>query len=167
MLSHQHRLDTIQNKDIAPLLQKQTQLEARLTKREQAVSLISVNSPFYERNLNKDLVMMVSKMTLLNAHYYVQEHFCASVEWQKAEFATLNAQLYQKPGVIRVWADRVEVVLEPYRYAHLQQAAEASCQLFNAASLQDEHGRRVVMQVAASEQEFADLGGLSVRTSQR
>ena len=48
-------------------------------------------------------------------------------------------------------------MLEPYRYAHLQQAAEASCQLFNAASLQDEHGRRVVMQVAASEQEFADL----------
>ncbi len=106
-----------------PLLHQQIQLEARLTKRQQAMNSISVNSPFYERNL-KDLVMMINKMTLLNAHYYVQEHFCASEEWQKAEFATLNAQLYQKPGVIRVWADRVEVVLEPYRYAHLQQAAD-------------------------------------------
>jgi len=91
--------------------------------------------------------MMASKMILLNAHYYVQEHFCASDAWQKAEFATLNAQLYQKPGIIRVWADRVEVVLEPYRYAHLSQAAEEACALFNAASLKDEHGRRVTMQV--------------------
>ena len=167
LLSHQHRLDTIHNKDVVPLLHQQTQLEARLTKRQQALNSISINSPFYERNLNKDLVMMTSKMTLLNAHYYVQAHFCASEEWQKAEFATLNAQLYQKSGIIRVWADRVEVVLEPYRYAHLQQAAEASCQLFNAASLQDEHGRRVMMRVAASEQEFADLGGVLIRTRQR
>jgi hypothetical protein len=167
VLSHQHRLDTIHNKDIVPFLHQQIQLEARLTKRQQAMNSISVNSPFYERNLNKDLVMMISKMILLNAHYYVQEHFCASEEWQKAEFATLNAQLYQKPGVIRVWADRVEVVLEPYRYAHLQQAAEASCQLFNAASLHDEHGRRVTMRVAASEQDFVNLGGMPVRTQQR
>ena len=163
VLSHQHRLDTIHNKDIVPLLHQQTQLEARLTKRQQALNSISVNSPFYERNLNKDLVMMISKMTLLNAHYYVQEHFCALEEWQKAEFATLNAQLYQKPGFIREWADHVEVVLEPYRYAHLQQYAEASCQLFNAASLQDEHGRQVRMRVAASEQEFAGLQAASTR----
>ena len=164
VLAHQHRLDTIHNKDILPLQHKQTQLEARLIKREQAINSISIHSPFYERNLNKDLVMMTSKMVLLNAHYYVQEHFCASEAWQKAEFATLNAQLYQKPGVIRVWADRVEVVLEPYRYAHLQQAAHESCKLFNAASMQDEHGRCVTMQVAASEQEFVNLGGAPIRT---
>mgnify|MGYP001582519592 FL=1 len=167
VLSHQHRLDTIHNKDIVPLLHQQAHLEARLTKRQQAINSISINSPFYERNLHKDLIMMASKMILLNAHYYVQQHFCASAEWQKAEFATLNAQLYQKPGVIRVWADRVEVVLEPYRYAHLHQAAEESCKLFNVASLQDEHGRRVTMRVAASEQEFVNLGGMPIRKRQR
>jgi hypothetical protein len=163
VLAHQHRLDTITNKNILPLQHKQTQLQVRLTKREQATHSISINAPFYERNLNKDLVMMASKMILLNAHYYVQEHFCASDAWQKAEFATLNAQLYQKPGVIRVWADRIEVVLEPYRYAHLQQAADESCKLFNAASQQDEHGRQVTMRVAASEQEFVNLGGVPIR----
>ena len=62
VLAHQHRLDTIYNKDILPLQHKQTQLEARLTKREQATRSISINAPFYERNLNKDLVMMASKM---------------------------------------------------------------------------------------------------------
>jgi hypothetical protein len=167
VLSHQHRLDTIHNKDILPLQHKQTQLETRRTKREQAINSISINSSFYERNLNKDLVMMTSKMILLNAHYYAQEHFCASDAWQKAEFATLNAQLYHKPGLIRVWADRIEVVLEPYRYTHLQQAAEASCRLFNAASQQDEHGRYVTMRVAASEQEFVNLGGVPIRKQQR
>jgi len=166
VLAHQHRLDTIHHKHILPLQHKQIQLHARLTKREQATHSIAINAPFYERNLNKDLVMMTSKMVLLNAHYYVQEHFCASAAWQKAEFATLNAQLYQKPGLLRVWADRVEVVLEPYRYAHLQQAAEESCKLFNAASLKDEHGRCVTMRVAASEQEFVNLGGAPIRTRQ-
>lgn len=167
VLAHQHRVDTIYHKDVLPLQHQQTQLEARLTKREQMTHSISINAPFYERNLNKDLVMMTSKMILLNAHYYVQEHFCASDAWQKAEFATLNAQLYQKPGVIRVWADRVEVVLEPYRYAHLQQAAEESCMLFNAAALHDEHARQVTMRVAASEQEFVNLGGVPIRKQQR
>ena len=75
-----------------------------------------------------------------------------------------NISALQKPGLIRVWADRVEVVLEPYRYAHLSQAAEESCKLFNAASLKDEHGRRVTMRVAASEQEFVNLGGAPIRT---
>jgi len=159
VLSHQQRLTTIQNKDLVPLQRKRAQLETRLVKRQKAVNTVSLDSPFYERNLNKDLVMMICKMILLNAHYYVQEHFCVSEEWQKAEFATLRAHLYQKPGLIRVWAERVEVVLKPYRYAHLQQYAEESCRLFNAALLQDEHGRCIVMRVAASEQEFVDWGG--------
>ena len=166
VLSHQQRLTTIQNKDILPLQRKQAQLETRLTKRQKAVNAVSLDSPFYERNLNKDLVVMVCKMILLNAHYYVQKHFCISEEWHKAEFATLCAHLYQKPGLIRAWPDRVEVVLEPYRYAHLQHYAEESCRLFNAASLQDERGRRVSMRVAASEQEFVDLGGAPIRSQQ-
>lgn len=167
LLAHQHRLDTIHNKDVVPLLHKQAHLQARLTKRQHTLQAIPIHSPFYERNLNKDVIMMASKMILLNAHYYAQQHFCASAEWQKAEFATLNAQLYQKPGVIRVWADRVEVILEPYRYAHLQQAAEESCKLFNTASLRDEQGRCVTMQVATSEQAFVNLGGAPTRKRQR
>jgi hypothetical protein len=163
LLSHQQRLATIQTKNIAPLLDKQDQLKARLTQRQQTANDISVEAPFYERDLNKDLVMMICKMILINAHYYVQDHFCVSEEWQKAEFATLRAHLYQKPGLVRVWPDRVEVVLEPYRYAHLRQYAEEACRLFNAAALHDELGRRVVMHVAVSKQEFAELGSASTQ----
>jgi hypothetical protein len=164
LLSHQQRLTTIQNKDIVPLLRERDRLETCLVKRQKTVEAISLDSPFYERDLNKDLVMMACKMILLNAHYYVQEHFCFSEEWQKAEFATLRAHLYQKSGLIRTWPDRVEVVLEPYRYAHLQQYAGDACQLFNAALLRDEHGRRVVMQIATPAQEFVELGGVPTRS---
>ena len=157
LLAHQSRMTTIQNKDSVPLQRKRAQLELRLVQRQEAMDRISLDAPFYERNLNKDLVMMICKMILLNAHYYVQEHLCGSEVWQTAEFATLCAQLYQKPGLVCVWADHVEVVLEPYRYVHLQQAAEETCRLFNAASLRDESDRQVMLRVAATGQEYAEL----------
>ena len=167
LLAHQSRMTTIQNKDIVPLQRKRAQLELCLAQRQKATGRISLDAPFYERNLNKDLVMMVCKMILLNAHYYVQEHLCGSEVWQTAEFATLCAQLYQKPGLVCVWADHVEVVLEPYRYVHLQHAAEETCRLFNAASLRDELDRRVMLRVAATEQEYAQLRSKFGQTLQR
>ena len=118
------------------------------------------------------------ELTATSVHRQIREVFQVEVSGSHVRQLVLNlghagrrglvgrARWSRSPRRRSVWADRVEVVLEPYRYAHLQQAAEESCKLFNAASLKDEHGRYVTMRVTASEQEFVNLGGAPIRTRQ-
>jgi hypothetical protein len=77
---------------------------------------------------------------LTNLHDWACKHYFAP-EWQRLELGTATRLIYRKPGRVTWYADRIEVVLDPYRYADQQRAMEATCQRFNEANLRWRDGR--------------------------
>jgi hypothetical protein len=57
--------------------------------------------------------------------------------------------IYRKAGRVRWYDNRIEVELEPYRYADQQRAMETTCARFNAANLHWRDGRVLRISVAA------------------
>ena len=60
--------------------------------------------------------------------------------WQQFELNTATELIYRKPGRVIWAADKVEVILEPYRYAQ-QQRMETTCSRFITAQLHWSDGR--------------------------
>ncbi len=58
--------------------------------------------------------------------------------------------IYRKAGRVTWHADRIEVELEPYRYADQQRAMEVTCARFNAANphWRDERALRITVAAA-------------------
>ncbi len=77
---------------------------------------------------------------LLNLHDWARLHYFAP-EWQSLQLATATRLIYQKPGRVRWYQDRIEVELAVYRYTAQQRAMEAACDRFNAANLRWQDGR--------------------------
>jgi len=100
-----------------------------------------------ERHLEKDQIMLDLQVLLTSLHDWVCQHYFAP-EWGRLELDTATRLIYRKPGRVTWYEDRIEVLLDPYRYAEQQRAMEATCQRFNAANLRWRDGRLLRIHVA-------------------
>jgi hypothetical protein len=126
---------------------QRSQLLPELAKRETARDAIDTETLCRERNLEKDQIMLDLQVLLTSLHDWAREHYFAP-EWQRLELETATRLIYRKPGQVTWYADRVEVLLEPYRYPEHQRAMEATCRRFNEARPRWRDGRQLCIQVA-------------------
>lgn len=123
------------------------QLQQELVARQTIRDAIDTETQCRERNLEKDQIMLDLQVLLANLHDWVRTHYLAP-QWQKLELNTATELLYRKPGRVIWGTDKIEVILEPYRYSEQQQAMEATCSRFNAARLRWRDGRLLTIRVA-------------------
>jgi hypothetical protein len=103
-----------------------------------------------ERDLEKDQIMLNFQILLGNLHDWVAENYFAP-EWRTLSLEKATEMIYRKDGRVTWHEDRIEVELEPYRYADQQRAMEATCARFNAAGLHWRDGRALRITVAAAD----------------
>ena len=120
--------------------EQRSQLRGQLAEREAAWDAIDTATLCRERHLEKDQIMLDLQVLLASLHDWACEHYFAP-EWQRLELGMATRLIYRKPGRVTWYADRIEVVLDPYRYADQQRAMETTCQRFNEANLRWRDGR--------------------------
>ena len=59
------------------------------------------------------------------------------------------AMVYRKAGRVTWHSDRIEVMLEPYRYNDQQRVLQATCARFNAINVCWRDGRQIHISVAS------------------
>jgi len=125
------------------------QLNQRLRQRLALREAIDTETLCRERNLDKDQVMLNWQVLLANLHDWVAQSFLAPV-WRNLSLAKATQMIYRKAGRVTWYDDRIEVSLDPYRYADQQRAMEITCTRFNAANLRWRDGRLLRISVASS-----------------
>ncbi len=123
------------------------QLRRQLAERVATRDAIDTAALCRERHLEKDQIMLNLQVLLTSLHDWARAHYFAP-EWQRLELETATRLIYRKPGRVTWHEDRIEVLLEPYRYPEQQRAMETTCQRFNAANLRWRDGRLLHIQVA-------------------
>ena len=118
------------------------QLAQRIEKRE----AIDTETLCRQRCLEKDQIMLNWQVLLTNLHDWVKQNIFAPV-WQKLSLEKATELIYRKSGHVYWYSDRIEVVLDSYRYREHQQAMEATCQRFNQADLRWRDGRMLRISV--------------------
>jgi hypothetical protein len=124
------------------------QLREQLAERLAAREAIDTETLCRERDLEKDQIMLNLQILLGNLHDWVAENYFAP-EWRTLSLEKAIEMIYRKAGWVTWHEDRIEVELEPYRYADQQQAMETTCERFNAAGLHWRDGRALRITVAA------------------
>jgi hypothetical protein len=125
------------------------QLNQRLRQRLALREAIDTDTLCRERNLDKDQVMLNWQVLLANLHDRVAQSFLAPV-WRNLSLEKATQMIYRKAGRVAWYDDRIEVILDPYRYADQQRAMEITCTRFNAANLRWRDGRLLRISVASS-----------------
>ena len=125
------------------------QLHQRLGQRLALQQAIDTDTLCRERTLDKDQVMLTWQLLLANLHDWVAQSFLAPV-WRTLSLDKATQMIYRKPGRVSWYPDRIEVILNPYRYPDQQRAMEITCARFNAANLRWRDGRRLHISVASS-----------------
>ncbi len=123
-------------------------LNERLDQRIALRQAIDTETLCRERNLDKDQVMLTWQLLLANLHDWVAQSFLAPV-WRNLSLEKATQMIYRKAGWVTWYDDRIEVSLEPYRYADQQRAMEVTCTRFNAANLRWRDGRLLRISVAS------------------
>jgi hypothetical protein len=126
------------------------QLRERLTQRIAARDTIDTETLCRERDLEKDQIMLNFQILLANLHDWVAQNYFAP-EWRALSLEKATQMIYRKAGWVKWYDDRIEVELEPYRYADQQRAMEATCARFNASNLLWRDGRALRISVAAAD----------------
>lgn len=122
-------------------------LRQRLARRIAARDAIDTETLCRERDLEKDQIMLDWQILLVNLHDWAAQHYFAP-EWRNLSLEKATQMIYRKAGWVTWYDDRIEVVLEPYRYQEQQRTMEATCARFNAANLRWRDGRLLRMSVA-------------------
>jgi hypothetical protein len=126
---------------------QRAQLRQQLAEREAARDAIDTETLCRERHLEKDQIMLDLQVLLTGLHDWACQHYFAP-EWQRLELDTATQLIYRKSGRVTWYEDRIEVMLDPYRYADQQRAMEVTCQRFNEANLRWRDGRLLRIHVA-------------------
>jgi len=100
-----------------------------------------------ERDLEKDQIMLDLQLLLANLHDWVAKSYFAP-PWRSLSLEKATQMVYRKAGRVTWYSDRIEVVLEPYRYSDQQRAMEVTCTRFNAANVRWRDGRLLRISVA-------------------
>ncbi len=147
---HTERFQRQQRRLLQQLYEHETksrQLRQLLAQRIADRDAIDTKTLCRERDLEKDQIMLNFQILLANLHDWAAEHYFAS-EWRTLSLEKATQMIYRKAGRVRWYDDRVEVELEPYRYADQQEAMEITCARFNAADLHWRDGRALRISVA-------------------
>jgi hypothetical protein len=123
-------------------------LNERLRQRLALREAIDTDTLCRERHLDKDQVMLTWQLLLANLHDWVAQSFLAPT-WRNLTLEKATQMIYRKAGRVTWYDDRIEVILEPYRYADQQRAMEVTCARFNAANLRWRDGRLLRISVAS------------------
>ena len=123
------------------------QLQQELVSRQTLRDAIDTETQCRERNLEKHQIMLDLQVLLANLHDWVRTHYL-DPQWQKLQLNTATELIYRKSGRVIWGADKIEVILEPYRYSEQQQAMEATCSRFNATQMHWRDGRLLTIRVA-------------------
>lgn len=124
------------------------QLNQRLAQRLALREAIDTETLCRERDLHKDQIMLNLQLLLANLHDWVAQAYFAPT-WRKLSLAKATQMVYRKAGWVTWHDDRIEVLLEPYRYADQQRAMEVTCARFNAANVRWRDGRLLHISVAS------------------
>jgi hypothetical protein len=89
------------------------------------------------------------QILLANLHDWAAQAYFAP-PWRTLSLEKATQMIYRKAGWVTWDEDRMEVVLEPYRYPGQQRDMEATCARFNAANLRWRDGRPLHISVAPS-----------------
>jgi hypothetical protein len=116
------------------------QLRLQLAERKAIRDAIDTETLCRERHLEKDQVMLDLQFLLTNLHDWAKQHYFAP-QWQHLTLEKAIQLIYRKPGQVSWYPDRIEVVLDSYRYREQQQDMKATCQRFNEANLRWQDGR--------------------------
>lgn len=92
--------------------------------------------------------MLNWQVLLVNLHDAVA-HIYFAPEWRTLSLEKTTHMVYRKPGRVTWYDDRIEVVLDPYRYRDPQRAMETTCARFNAANVRWRDGRLLRISVAS------------------
>jgi hypothetical protein len=125
------------------------QLNGRLLHRIALRDAVDTETLCRERDLEKDQIMLDLQLLLANLHDWVANSYCAP-HWRNLSLEKATQMIYRKAGRVTWYSDRVEVVLEPYRYADQQRAMEVTCARFNAVNVHWRDGRLLRISVASS-----------------
>src|SRR3990172_9578247 len=129
------------------LVEHLAELTTARTERQAALAAIDLTEPMFERDLEKDQLMANFQAALLNAHRWCCDHYFTG-EWRHLELATATARIYRQRGREVYSAERIDVTLAAFAYRAEHELAEAACERFNAAQVQDAAGRRIMIAVA-------------------
>jgi hypothetical protein len=124
------------------------QLNQRLRQRIALRETIDTQTLCRERNLDKDQVMLNWQVLLANLHDWLAQS-CLAPVWRNLSLEKATQMIYRKAGRVTCYDDRIEVILDPYRYADQQRAMEITCTRFNAANLRWRDGRLLRISVAS------------------
>jgi hypothetical protein len=141
-----HLTERAQTGPLAKLNGRQGELEVKLVERQAAVAAIDLTQPMFERDLEKDQIMVDFQAALLNAHHWCGEHYFSG-EWSRLELETATARIYRQRGHVLYTDDQVTVTLAAFADRAEQGLAAAACIKFNAAQIHDAAGRLIVMSV--------------------
>ena len=135
---------------IRDLTERQEQLQLKQAGRQAALAAIDVTEPMFERDLEKDQIMVNFQAALLNAHHWCCDHYFTG-EWSHLELETATARIYRQRGRVIYTTARVDVTLAAFGYRTEQALAETACARFNTAQVHDAAGRLIRMAVAPFE----------------
>jgi hypothetical protein len=124
------------------------QLNQRLLHRLTLRDAIDTETLCRERDLHKDQIMLDLQLLLGNLHDWVAQAYFAP-NWHKLSLEKATQMVYRKAGRVTWHSDRIEVMLEPYRYSDQQHAMQATCARFNAARVRWRDGRLLRISVAS------------------
>ncbi len=130
-----------------PLLTHRQELWQRLEERRKAANAVDLTRPMYQRDMEKDQIMLDLQLLLVNLHYFVREHYFGPA-WAHHDLKTAEKLLYRKRGRVIRYHDRLVVVLSAYRYARHRKGAEEMCARFNERRVQGPDGRLIQLRVA-------------------
>lgn len=125
------------------------ELRARLAHRLTVRDAIDTETLCRERETEKDQIMLNWQVLLANLHDWATQTYFAP-QWRPLSLEKATQMIYRKAGRVMWNEDRIEVVLEPYRYPRQQRDMEATCARFNAANLRWRDGRSLHISVAPS-----------------
>jgi len=124
------------------------QLSGRLLHRVALRDDIDTETLCRERNLEKDQIMLDLQLVLANLHDWVAKSYLAP-SWHRLSLEKATQMIYRKAGQVTWHSDRIEVVLEPYRYSNQQHAMEKTCARFNEVGVHWRDGRLLRISVAS------------------
>jgi hypothetical protein len=124
------------------------QLKQRLLHRLALRDTIDTETLCRERDLQKDQIVLDLQLLLANLHDWVA-HAYFDPSWHRLSLEKATQMVYRKAGRVTWHSDRIEVLLEPYRYSDQQRAMEATCARFNGARVHWRDGRLLRISVAS------------------
>ena len=123
-------------------------LQARLRQRIAQRDAIDTATLCRERDLEKDQIRLDLQLLVANLHDWVARAYL-DPNWRNLSLEKATQMIYRKAGRVTWHSDRIEVVLEPYRYSAQQSAMEVTCARFNAVNVRWRDGRRLHISVAS------------------